>query len=185
MLLKPLSMQFIFEFGQQYKVDPALILAIGKKESNLKNCDNNGLLIKRFEPHIYRGFILVKKDRLLKHPALPGLMPEWIKKHTEDELRMLSTSYGIFQIMAYYYPELGYKSVRDLVEDWNVEEICVKKSLEFMLKYRGGNFIKALQNNDYENIAKMWNGLGYKRNNYDTDLKKYHTEIQQVIKNVN
>lgn len=184
-MLKPLSMQFITDFSKQYGIEPALILAIGKKESNLNNYDKNGLLIKRFEPHIYRGFLLVKKGRLLKHPVLPGIMPEWIKQHNEDELRLLSTSWGIFQIMGYYYPEMGYKTIIDLVEDWNVEEICIKKSLEFIVKYRGGNFLKALQNNDYINIARMWNGLGYARNNYDKDLERYHKEIQQVIKSVN
>lgn len=184
-MLKPLSMQFIKEFAKQYNIDPALILAIGKKESNLINTDRNGLIIKRFEPHIYRGFLLVLNGRMLKHPALPGIMPEWIKKHNETELRLMSTSYGIFQIMGYYYPEMGYKSIYDLIEDWNVEEICVKKSLEFMVKYRGGNFIKALQNNDYVNIAKMWNGLGYAKNNYDKDLELYHKEIQKIIKTVN
>lgn len=185
MLLKPLSMQFIYDFSKQYNIDPALILAIGKKESNLQNFDRNGQLISRYEPHIYRGFLLVKNGRKLKHPALPGIMPEWIKKHTEEELRMLSTSYGIFQIMGYYYPELGYERIQDLVEDWNVEEICVKKALEFMVKYRGGNFLKALQKNSYTDIAGMWNGAGFRKNNYDIDLEIYHKQIQKVIKNVN
>jgi hypothetical protein len=178
-----MSLRLIREFSEQYKIDPALILAIGKKESNLNNVDKDGNLIKRYEPHIYRGFYLVSKGRIPKHPALPGLMSDWIKKHSDKQLEMISTSYGIFQIMGYYYPELGYSKIEDLVEDWSVEEVCVHKSLEFMVKYRGGDFLKALQKNDYETIARLWNGTGFKKNNYDTDLKKYHLELKNFIWN--
>lgn len=189
MLLKPLSMQFIFEFSKQYNIDPALILAIGKKESNLQNYDKNGLLISRFEPHIYRGFLLVWEGKLNRHPLLPGIKADWIRKHKKDELKLLATSYGIFQIMGYWYEWFGYNNlencIKEIINDWMVEEVCVQEFLLFCLKYRDGQFLKALQEKKYLRIALMYNGKGFRKNNYDIDLEIFHRQIQQVIKNVN
>ncbi len=180
-MLRELSKKFIYQFCEQFKIEPALIYAIGKKESNLQLTDKNGQLISRFEKWVYRGFKQVKDGKRLRLSSLPGILPEWIKSHSDDELVKISASWGIFQIMGYYYPEMGYSNISDLIEDWLVEEICVKKSLEFMIRYRGGEFLKALQNKDFHRIALYWNGAGFTKNNYDKDIEKYYNEIKQKL----
>lgn len=172
-MLKSLSLEFLIGFAEQYNINPAILLAIAKKESNCNHHDGRGIIQQRFEVHIYNGFLSVLEGKLKRHPSLPGLSSKWIKKHSKSEARLLSTSYGVFQIMGWHYPMLGYDSIGGMLEDWEIEEVHIKDFCLFCIKYNNGKFLKALQELDFERIALMYNGAGYKRNNYDTDLKKF------------
>lgn len=181
MNLKPLSIKFLIDFGKQYGIDPAILFAIGKKESNLTHT-KDGQIIHRFEPHIYNGFIKVKEGKLKFHPALPALDEHWINKHSEAEIKKLSTSYGVYQIMGWHYPMFNYKTVSEMIDRWEIEEIHIQDFCRFCLLYRQGKFLEALRKLDFDKIALMYNGAGYKNNNYDTDLESYFKEYKERIK---
>lgn len=178
--LKPLSIKFLQDFAKQYNIEFPLLLAIGKKESGLMHC-KDGQLQKRFEPHIYKGFLRVKKGEIEKHPSLPSLSADWIKTHTDDELKNLSTSYGVYQIMGWHYKDLYYQTVGDMVEDWNNEEIHIKDFCLFCIRYYNGKFLEALQKKDFEKIALLYNGKYFRANKYDTDIKKFYLKFKEVL----
>jgi uncharacterized protein YlbG (UPF0298 family) len=168
------------EFANQYHFNWKIIYAILIKESNAAGFYKNGLIKKRYEEHIYNGFLDVYEGNLLKHPSLPGLEREWILAHHKKQLEYLSTSFGIAQIMGYWYELLNYKSVNDMIIAWvDSEEIQVRDFCLFCVKHNSGKFLKALQNSDYQSIAKQYNGSGYKQNNYDVDLEKIAGETNE------
>lgn len=172
--MAPNLLNIIFEFANQYKIDWRILFAILMKESNAKGFSSNVLLKKRFEPGIYKGFLNVYKGSALKHRSLPGLSPTWIKGHTQPELELLSTSFGIAQIMGHWYPMLKYSSISGMIEAWTASEVLqVKDFCLFCVKYNDGKFLEALQKLNFASIAKQYNGAGYKQNNYDVDLQKY------------
>ena len=171
--MKPSLLNIIIEFAGQYKIDWRILYAILMKESNCNGFYENKLIKKRYEDHIHTGFVKVLKGAS-KHPSLPGLSAQWIKSHKEPEFVLLSTSFGIAQIMGYWYPLLNYKSIKDMLDAWIAsEEIQVRDFCLFCVKYNNGRFLAALQKNDFTSIAKQYNGSGYKKHNYDVDLIKY------------
>ena len=173
--MRPELLNIIVEFAGQQKIDWRILFAILNKESNAIGFHSGGAFIKkRFEPHIHKGFLKVFKGVALKHPSLPGLSPQWIRDHKEAELEMLSTSYGIAQIMGYWYPVLKYRTIYEMIEAWTASEtLQVRDFCQFCVKYNDLRFLEALRKLDFVSIAKQYNGGGYKKNNYDTDLQKY------------
>ena len=160
------------EFAEQYKLDWRILGAILMKESNQEGYDKKAKIKIRFEKHIMSGFRDVLLDIRKRHPSLPGLKADWIKKHTVDELNMLSTSFGIAQIMGYWYDMLGYPTIKEMVDAWQAsEEIQIRDFCLFCVRYNDGKFLTALKLLNYQSIAMQYNGRGYAQNNYDKDLQ--------------
>ena len=171
--MKPNLLNIVIEFAGQYKIDWRILFAILQKESNANGFDSKESIKKRFEKHIYNGFIKVV-DGAAKHPALPGLDAGWIRSHSKVQLEFLSTSFGIAQIMGYWYQLLNYKSINDMIAAWVAsEEIQIRDFCLFCVKYNDGRFLESLKRLEFASIAKQYNGGGYKKNNYDVDLEKY------------
>lgn len=174
--MKPEFLNIIKDFAIQYKIDWRILYAILKKESNASGFYKDGTIKERFEAHIFDGFIGVTNGAV-KHPQLPGLDADWIKSHLGHQYRLISTSYGIAQIMGYWYPTLNYNSIDDMIDAWTAsEEVQIRDFCLFCVRYNYGKFLVSLKDLDYPAIAKQYNGGGYKKNNYDTDLIKFVAE---------
>lgn len=161
------------QFGIQHKIDWRILYAIAQNESNGYGLE--GELIKhRFEEHIYAGFVKVKLGTFKKHPSLPGLDPEWIKSHSYKELRLMSTSWGMFQIMGWHYNMLGHASVESMVDNYKgSEDYQVRDFLIFCMIYRDGKFYQYLKKSWLRSIANAYNGAGWRKNNYVSKLIKH------------
>lgn len=168
------NLNILKDFANQYKIDWRILAAILMKESNQQGSDNKGKIKFRLERHILSGFRDVKLGIRKRHPALPGLKPEWICAHNEDELNLLSSSWGMAQIMGYWYNLLNYEDVKDMIDAWqDSEEIQIRDFCLFCVRYNNGRFLKALQEMNYQSIAMQYNGKGFAQNNYDKDLLMY------------
>jgi len=162
------------EFANQNDIDWRILAAILMKESNQKGFDKNGVIKSRYEKHIHIGFKNVHNGTKKRHSSLPGLDPVWIKSHVLSELELLSTSYGIAQIMGYWYKLLGYNSVGEMIESWNdSEEIQIRDFCLFCVRFNDGRFLNALIKQNLQSIAMQYNGKGYAQNSYDKDLQIY------------
>lgn len=163
------------EFAEQYHFDWRILGAILMKESNQMGFYIDSKKIKsRYEKHIHIGFKNVHNGTKKRHPSLPGIDPMWIKAHTISELELLSTSYGIAQIMGYWYKLLGYDEVEDMIDAWkDSEELQIRDFCLFCVRYNDGKFLNALKLLNYQSIAMQYNGRGYAQNNYDKDLHIY------------
>jgi len=164
-------------FGIEREVDWKILASILMVESGGKGFYANGNIKKRYEPGIYAGLLRKKQNKITR--ILPGLKKSWVAKHSEEQLSLMSTSYGIAQIMGWHYPALGYQSVEEMVRDYSADEDNQTNSfLKFVTFYRYGKFLKALKDLDYKKIAIMYNGAGYKRNGYDKKLKYYYSTLE-------
>lgn len=168
------SKEILKEFADQYHFDWRILGAILMKESNQEGYNDKGVLKSRLERHILSGFRDVLMDIKKKHPSLPGLKASWIKQHTPEELNLMSTSWGIAQIMGYWYDLLSYPSIGMLLDAWQAsEEVMIRDFCLFCVRYNNGAFLKALQIPNFQSIAMQYNGKGFAQNNYDRDLQLY------------
>jgi len=162
------------EFANQYHLDWRLLGAILMKESNQEGFDKKGAIKTRYEKHIHIGFKNVHNGTKKRHPSLPGLDPLWIKAHTETQLEFLSTSFGIAQIMGYWYKLLGYKTINEMIDGWvDSEEIQIRDFCLFCVRFNDGRFLDALKKQNIQSVAMQYNGRGYAQNSYDKDLLTY------------
>ena len=165
-----MNLFLIKEFAGQYDLDWRILYAILMTESDGDGFKNKSIT-KRFEPLIYAGFQKVIEGKAERHNLLPGLDPLWIRKHTLSECHLMANSLGIAQIMGYYYPYLGYKTITDLVDEWKAhEDLQLRAFFRFCLWYRSGKFLAELEAINFKQIAKMYNGAGYAKNKYDQKL---------------
>ena len=173
--MNEMSKNILKEFAEQYHFDWRILGAILMKESNqIGFYPESGKIKSRFEKHIYIGFKDVLNGLKKRHPSLPGLDSNWIKKHTAEQLEFMSTSYGIAQIMGYWYDLLNYESVEDMIDAWaDSEEIQIRDFCLFCVRYNDGRFLTALKLLNFQSIAMQYNGRGFAQNAYDKDLHNY------------
>ncbi|MDP2091311.1 MAG: N-acetylmuramidase domain-containing protein [Candidatus Gracilibacteria bacterium] len=124
-----------------------MIKAILKQESNAN------MSATRFEKHVY--------DRELR------------KGTSSEEAKLLSTSFGGFQIMGFNYKVCGYESVSAFVEamknpqnQFNAFANFVKANSKLHNAMKGDN-------PDFQKIAYYYNGPNYAQNNYDRSIEKH------------
>lgn len=82
---------------------------------------------------------------------------------------MLSTSWGLFQVMGFNFKEAGYDSVVTFVEAMKKSE---KEHLNACMNFIKSNpkLLAAVKAGDCTNTALYYNGPGYAQNQYDTRL---------------
>lgn len=95
------------------------------------------------------------------------------------EAAMKSASYGRFQIMGFHYKTLGYKTVEEYYSDVHTSEA---KHLDHFCKFVTSNtkLHKAMQDEDVETIAFLYNGPNHAKNNYVPDLVRLINKYKGV-----
>jgi hypothetical protein len=82
---------------------------------------------------------------------------------------LVSTSWGLGQIMGFNHKAAGYANINDFVADMHESE---DKQLLAMCRFIGANkgMLAALRKRQWGMFAMMYNGEGYKANKYDEKL---------------
>lgn len=93
------------------------------------------------------------------------------------EAALRSASWGLFQIMGFNYEKAGCSSAQEMREKAKISEY---EQLAF-----GCNFIKnspnisrALISKDFTTFARLYNGPGYAKNNYDVKMRNYYNALK-------
>jgi hypothetical protein len=165
----------------------AAIRAVAEVESAGAGFLDNGLAKILFEGHIFYKY--TSGAYAATNPTI--CYPRWTTKFYKggaaeyDRLReaealnrtaaRMSASYGKFQIMGFNYSVCGFNSVEDFYNAMqNSEADQLNAFCEFI---KSNNLIPALQNRNWAQFARAYNGPEYARNAYDTKLaaayKKY------------
>jgi len=85
------------------------------------------------------------------------------------EEALLSTSWGLGQVMGSNYAMVGCKTVEDMVEEAMHSEA---NQLTHMINFiKSANLLDALRDREWATFAKGYNGPGYATNHYDTKLE--------------
>ena len=185
-----MDIKLIKKLAERDKLDWKIVYAILMCESNTRDNPgsgfwSNGKLKTRFESVIYDSFIRQKK-LYVKNNILPGLDRDWICKHSVKQLVLMATSFGIAQIMGWHYPEIGYDTIEDMVNDYKAGDVRqIYSFFNFINIYRSGKFLKILANasggKNFRKIAKYYNGAGYRKNKYHIKLKTYYDNAPEQM----
>lgn len=118
---------------------------------------NEDILRPDWDHSLYKGG-LAEYDRLEKASKI----------HLSSALE--SCSWGLFQVMGFHWKALGYESAREFTNKmYESEREHLFAFLRFV-KFNG--LMNALQQKDWQEFARGYNGPGYAQNHYDTKLQK-------------
>lgn len=118
------------------------------------------------------------QELLLK--ALPSLDPAKPSDKTIiDDVRdcaLMACSWGIGQVMGMHWHELGYPTLQDFINDMYESEA---KQLEAMCRFiKVNGLVDEMQRHDWATFARLYNGVAYRKNQYDTKLAAAYNKFK-------
>ncbi|WP_448650083.1 N-acetylmuramidase family protein [Pseudomonas fluorescens] len=147
-----------------------------------------------YEGHIFRKYTKQKYDKTypsLSYPFLVNAGPQW-KANNKDQTKawqvlvaafnldpeaaLMSTSYGMFQIMGFNYADCGYKTVYDFVAAMKLNAgqqlmafvgFCRKKPA----------LLNAMKTQNFASMARNYNGSDY--GDYDKRIQKAYEALER------
>jgi hypothetical protein len=165
-----------------------VIMAVTQKEAGAngfyKSGVNKGKIKLKFEGHRFSYYSKRKFDKT--HPTIS--YQSWTEKHWEEDAyrrfniafkldpqaAMKATSWGMFQIMGEHYAVCGYTSVDAFVSAMQKSEANQLDAFcTFVIKMGYAPYLQKLPSNPIlyaGSFALKYNGTGYKKNKYDTDI---------------
>jgi hypothetical protein len=175
--------------------DVAAVKAVTYTESGRKGFYDSGKCIIKYEGHVFHRLTGGKYDAA--HPTLS--YPAWTEKYSQfkdlayvrfnqafaldPHAAMMSTSWGMFQIMGENFSSCGFKTVDDFVTSMRLSEaaqlnaFCKFVISRGLAKYLIG--LKTLPGVNASGFALRYNGAGYKANDYDTQIIKFYRQFSQ------
>ena len=180
------------KIAKEFKLKPAHVKAIFEVEAGGRSGflkDNPDLPITLQEGHIFykhakkKGLDIAHICKNYPNICYPKWTKEFYKKGTaeyarytlakqvDEECAMLSTSWGIGQVMGFNYKACGYSTVQSFVEKMHESEYY---QLQAMCKFIVSNkaMYTALCEENWAKFAKLYNGPAYAQNKYDEKLEK-------------
>ena len=158
-----------------------LYWAVARTESHNTDALPGDKISIRYEPHWlrrcfkYKGWKMprVKAKLYQKVPQSKWRTHRWknnyrylrlaksYKNWKVSECAHWATSYGSFQIMGMHHSLLGFKSAREMSDQYHVnanDTYNFEKFIEFLTKYRGGQCHTQLKSFQFNDFAKCYNG---------------------------
>ncbi len=100
------------------------------------------------------------------YSAQHGRLNAAAQYHRDSALE--SASWGLGQVMGYYWQVLGYPSLQAFINAMYKDEAS---QLDAMCRYiKVNNLVNALKNKDWKAFARGYNGKAYAKNSYDIKL---------------
>ncbi len=166
------------ELAEEFGIEVAVVKAVAEVESAGKA----GQCL--MEPHLFSRYTQGKYD--VSHPQLSS--KKWNKKlyktnksNYETALKldrkacMLSTSYGVYQILGSNFALCRCDSLEDFVKRIEAGE---DNTLFFnFIKHRG--LVQYLKNKEWDKFAALYNGPSYKQNKYAEKLAKAYAKFSK------
>ncbi len=179
----------------QLGVEIAAVKAIAKTESKEYGFLDNGFPVILFERHHFYRY-MVNKDSVVKaneimedYPHICNPKPggylgkkaeiDRFKKASSIDLTyaILSTSWGMFQLMGSNYSICGYPTPELFVAAMKQSEKNHLKAFVYFIK-SNRSLKEALDNKDWKNVARLYNGPNYAINQYDVKLKENYDKFR-------
>lgn len=169
----------ITRLAELFKYDPALVKAFIDIEGSGSGFDEyTGKIKIQFEPHHFKKYTGHKIDN-----GVEGQAQEY-KAFNEafginPTKAMLSTSWGIMQLMGFNFKVAGYNSVDEMVDDFKKGEYQqVKGALTFVKNTHRIHI--AFRRLDFPAMAIGYNGPRYYLNNYDRKLRDRYHQVRKL-----
>lgn len=163
------------------------VRAVAEVESNGSGFLADGRVKVQFEPHVMyqrlkERFDQARADReLAAHPDLVARKAgsyQSLDREDKDMNRaatiidracaLESASWGAFQIMGYHWQTLGFGTLQEFIN----KQYSAAGQLDCFVRFilADSRLVRALQQSEWATFARIYNGPGYQKNNYDTKL---------------
>lgn len=183
-----LSFSDIRKAAELIGVDPCAVKAVVEVESSGVGFGADDRVIIQFEGHLFWKHL--HKFGIDPEPLRPGnvdiLYPTFTTRYVRgqvaewdqfsrasaihEEAAMLSTSWGMFQILGQNHAACGFDTVRDFVEAHKRSE--AEQLAAFCAFVRAQGLIKFLRSGDWAGFSRRYNGPSYAANQYDVKLRR-------------
>lgn len=202
--MRKLTDQDIQDIALAHGFEYAELKAFIQVESSGSGFDKLGNLMIQFEPHVFAKWLeifdvehtMTKSVRdgrttykiiaCIKGTQEPIELSNGIEVQSkelaaydvalkiDERAAKLSTSWGLPQILGQSYDLAGYASAQAMIDDFRENEVNQIRAMCTFIEKKG--IKKYLQNGDWANVARLYNGAGYIKEKdvskrYDTRLK--------------
>ena len=172
---------YLKETVAPYDLDPYFTYAVAQVESSGRFFTSNGYPLVRFEKHVMLRYM--RKD-----PKMANMIPKietlassgyaaYQKALAIDAHKaMLSTSFGMFQIMGFNHKPAGYDTVQEFVTAMESDK---KNQVIAFCKFVEANKLKVYVNTcNIPKFACAYNGPAYAKWGYDKKLRNAYNAIK-------
>ena len=156
----------IIDICKHQDIDARTLLAFISVETGGKGFDDRtGKIIIQFEPSWFKKEAPYAPSGLWSVNKVDVQAKEWLAFNDafrkNPSAAMESTSIGLGQIMGFQYKRLGYKSVNEM---WDDAKKGILQQVGQIVKFikTDKNLELALKNKNWSEVAKLYNGSGYK-----------------------
>jgi len=172
---KQISTQDYIDLGREFGLSVRLIKTVVLVESSGKGFAPNGDILIQFEPHIFKKYTGVTIENKVDVQS-----KEWSAykeaKNVNWGAALLSTSWGLGQIMGFNFKAAGYDSVSAMVSEFGISEYYQLKGMLNFIKFNPTMF-KALKEMDWATFARLYNGPKYEQMGYHTKMKNTYERL--------
>lgn len=172
---KKISTDQIIQLAEEFNIDYKLIKAVLIVEASNSGFDpRTGKIKIQFEPHWFEKYT---RTKILNGVEVQSAEWEAYNKAAaiDSEKAMLSTSWGMGQIMGFNYGLAGYKSVQAMVNEFQLSEYFQVKGMLNFIKNTG--LLRYLKAKDWRAFAKGYNGKNYEKFDYHNRLEKAYKKL--------
>ncbi|MGH1439091.1 MAG: N-acetylmuramidase family protein [Cellvibrionaceae bacterium] len=174
--------------------EPEAIQAVAEVETIGDSWDSMGRPRILYEKHYFRRLTTPRDKYNKTHPDISGpyqhgthglyraQYPKLYRAAVLDEKAALqSASWGRFQIMGRNYKEAGFSSVSAFVDSIMINEA---KQLDAFVNFikSDRSLLKAIQNKNWADFARSYNGRDYAKNNYDKKMDAAYKKFISISK---
>lgn len=176
--------------AQELGVELAAIKAVAKVESKGDAFLKTGEPKILFEPHVFWRELSKKgldPEKIVKEHNCGDILYEnwktgsygrYSQQHgklerackIDREAALKSCSWGEFQIMGFNYANSGYDTLQDFINDMYESRFSHLKAFVGLINKQIGMKV-ALKRKDWPQFAELYNGKGYRRNNYHNKMR--------------
>ncbi len=209
-MVRKLSLQDKEDIAKEFYLETNVVIAVLNVESSGSGYNVDGTLKIQFEPYVFskqlikkniahsikivyvpqphgdplKEYEIIAKEATLTN-GVQGQASEYealrLAKKIDLQSALLSTSFGLGQIMGFNYSLAKYSSVIDMIASFNDSEANQLKGMLSFIKNNNQMF-KALQSKDWAGFASLYNGSGYKEFKYDVRLKAAYDLLNGKVK---
>lgn len=181
-----LLFQDIKDAADRLDIEPCAVQAVVDVESSGNGFGSGGCILIQFEGHLFWKHL--RKFGVAPEPLRPGnediLYPSFTTRYVLGQIKewdqftrasaihaeaaMLSTSWGMFQILGQNHKACGFDTVQEFVE---AQQRGEKEQLAaFCAFVRSEGMLHYLRLKDWAGFARRYNGPAYAANRYDKKM---------------
>lgn len=179
-----------------YSIEVALLKAVVEIESSGEGFLPSNKPVILFESHIFHSFTNGKYVGITDSNGKPistrywdrntyGAAGDWqyhrlsIAYGLDKNAALKSCSWGMFQVMGFNYNLCGNDSIEEMIYKMcESEDEQVKLAMNFMER---NNCLTKLRQKDFAGFAELYNGSGYRENQYDVKLERaYNKHLSNI-----